>query len=299
MARDYARVKLSIWADDDFRMLSREAQHLYFVLLTSPKLDYCGVTDWRAGRIAALSNNWIVEQVEEAAAELSRGLYLVIDEETEEVLIRSFVRNDGLMDQPNMAVSMMKAQAAVASTALRQIVLHELKRLKAKEPHLKGWARLGDLLDNPSLDPSDYPSFTPSVRASVDPSVSPSGEGSVGPKPKASVDPSPTPAPSPTPTPAPPSGAPHKRGTRLPKDWKPTEEDVTWQRSKNISDLLARRELEKFTNYWNAKSGKDATKLDWSATWRNWLLTSQEREPRKDTRPAAAGSGRYQASTEW
>lgn len=83
------------------------------------------------------------------------------------------------------------------------------------------------------------------------------------------------------------SSRPRKRATRLPDDWKPSPADVEWQRAKGISDLLARRAFEKFANYWRAKSGKDAAKLDWSATWRNWLLTEQERAPRTvETRPA-------------
>jgi hypothetical protein len=71
---------------------------------------------------------------------------------------------------------------------------------------------------------------------------------------------------------------PRKRGHRLPDEWKPTERDVAWQREKGISDLLARREFEKFCLYWRSKA-KDNTKLDWSLTWHRWLLTAQEREP--------------------
>jgi hypothetical protein len=84
------------------------------------------------------------------------------------------------------------------------------------------------------------------------------------------------------------SSGPRKRATRLPDDWRPTEADVEWQRARGISDLLARRAFEKFGNYWRAKSGKDATKLDWSATWRNWLLTEQDRQPAtaRSDRPA-------------
>ena len=33
-------------------------------------------------------------------------------------------------------------------------------------------------------------------------------------------------------------------------------------------------EAEKFRNYWTAKSGAGATKRDWSATWRNWIITA-------------------------
>jgi hypothetical protein len=38
-------------------------------------------------------------------------------------------------------------------------------------------------------------------------------------------------------------------------------------------------ETDKFINYWVAKSGKDATKLDWVATWRNWILNSRSNQP--------------------
>lgn len=30
--------------------------------------------------------------------------------------------------------------------------------------------------------------------------------------------------------------------------------------------------LEVFVNYWSAKAGKDATKLDWQKTFVNWVL---------------------------
>lgn len=40
-----------------------------------------------------------------------------------------------------------------------------------------------------------------------------------------------------------------------------------------------RVETEKFINYWIAKAGKDATKLDWGRTWKNWILNSNGRGP--------------------
>lgn len=81
---------------------------------------------------------------------------------------------------------------------------------------------------------------------------------------------------------------PRKRGARIPDDWKPTPDDIAWQRAKQIPDALARREFEKFGNYWRAKSGSDAVKLDWSLTWHTWLLTAQERSaPVRESEAAA------------
>lgn len=53
------------------------------------------------------------------------------------------------------------------------------------------------------------------------------------------------------------------------------------------------RETEKFRNYWAAKAGKDAAKLDWSKTWRNWLLRASESLPARRTPVRVPGQPIY------
>lgn len=53
---------------------------------------------------------------------------------------------------------------------------------------------------------------------------------------------------------------------------------VAWARA-NVPNVDGRRETEKFRNYWRAKAGREAVKLDWIATWKNWMLTAAERLP--------------------
>lgn len=69
-----------------------------------------------------------------------------------------------------------------------------------------------------------------------------------------------------------PNGSPKKdvRGSRLPDDWRLPKAWGEWAVSEGLPPDVVRREGEKFRDYWIAKTGKDATKLDWSATWRNW-----------------------------
>jgi hypothetical protein len=55
------------------------------------------------------------------------------------------------------------------------------------------------------------------------------------------------------------------RGTRLPQDWKPKEED-------GLNEV----ELAKFRDYWIAVAGQKGVKRDWDATWRNWLRNSKQ-----------------------
>lgn len=67
-----------------------------------------------------------------------------------------------------------------------------------------------------------------------------------------------------------------KRGTRIPADFAVTPEMVAWA-TERCPQVDGRLETEKFVNHWRGKSGKDATKVDWPATWRNWMLNARDR----------------------
>lgn len=162
MAREYARVKVGIWADSDFRRLTRAAQGLYFQLISSPTMSLCGVADWRPNRLAALTEGESPDSVRRAMLALIEASYVVIDDATEEVLVRSFVRHDGLIKTPNIASAMVKDYAGVASETLRGVIVHELIRLHNDEPEMKGWVVAGKLLSDPSINPSEIPSPNPS-----------------------------------------------------------------------------------------------------------------------------------------
>lgn len=80
-----------------------------------------------------------------------------------------------------------------------------------------------------------------------------------------------------------PSASP--RGARLPEDWKPNAELMTWYQSAILkgqpwsadSRAACLHEHEKFTDHWTAATGVSARKADWSATWRNWMRRAFER----------------------
>ena len=92
------------------------------------------------------------------------------------------------------------------------------------------------------------------------------------------------------------SSSPHKRASRISEDFTVTPEMRLWASSKAPdADLMT--ETEKFINYWVAKAGKDATKLDWNATWRNWILNAKTSQGRQDhsSRGLAKGMAMLQA----
>jgi len=60
------------------------------------------------------------------------------------------------------------------------------------------------------------------------------------------------------------------RATRLSQDWQPSNSDLNYARELGWSDKQVRDTAQDFSDYWMAKSGQGATKVDWSATWRRW-----------------------------
>jgi uncharacterized protein YdaU (DUF1376 family) len=66
-----------------------------------------------------------------------------------------------------------------------------------------------------------------------------------------------------------------KKGSRIPKDFYPSDEMLEWAKQTIPGINLEARILE-FKNYWEAKTGKDATKLDWEKTFQNRILQIAE-----------------------
>lgn len=79
-----------------------------------------------------------------------------------------------------------------------------------------------------------------------------------------------------------------KRASRLPKpfvlstEWCEEAEKILADLKR--SDIVPAYEFAKFCDHWWSKSGKDAAKEDWLATWRNWIRKACEYK-----RPASVG----------
>lgn len=76
------------------------------------------------------------------------------------------------------------------------------------------------------------------------------------------------------------------RGTRIPEDWKPTEDDNRYARELGFGDADLSEALLEFRNYWGAESGQRARKVDWSLTWRNRLKDALHRRRHRPSSPA-------------
>jgi hypothetical protein len=126
MARSHARILSSIWLDGDWRALSDKAQWLYMLALSQANLSLCGVTSYTPRRWATLAGNATPAIVIKAASELVSRRFVVIDEDAEELWIRTFIKHDGVLLKPNITVAMTRAFGAIQSETIREQLLDSL-----------------------------------------------------------------------------------------------------------------------------------------------------------------------------
>lgn len=278
MARDRASIRIDMWGDGDWRDLSQDAQHLYMLLLSHPKLSYAGVTEWHPGKLAAMTNGVDASQVVASGSVLESHGFIVVEPSTDEVLVRSFIKHDGLMKQPKLVVSMTTAYAAVASRRIQLVIAHEVQKMRDREPDLRAWGvkQVQTVLDAKGSGWAEVgveltPGFTPAVTPGVTPN---GGQGLAEPTTTATATSSK-------------EDSAAKRGSRIPEDFSISEAMRKWA-AKEVPLVDLDRFLEPFKDYWRGVPGAKGVKLDWVGTWRNDMRKKQEFAERDGVKPAGS-----------
>lgn len=142
MARTHSRLKVSIWDDPDFIALKRDEQHAYFMLMSNKGLSRCGVIDFIPSRFEGLAADLTDAKFRSAVTGLQRARFVVIDRRTQELLLRSHVRHDGVLDRVNMGKAVGTAYEAVVSRSIRAVICEELARYMKESDTLPGWIGL-------------------------------------------------------------------------------------------------------------------------------------------------------------
>ena len=151
--RQYALIHRAILDDPSWRCLTRSQQNLYLLLLLKLSTNLCGIVDWRPKKLAVNASDMTVETIEADAVVLEKKLYIVRDEDTDEVLIRSFLRTDAPLKSSKTAIAVRSSYTDTASSKLRGVIVFELQRLYREQRDWQGWDQVRDLLDLPSIDP--------------------------------------------------------------------------------------------------------------------------------------------------
>src|SRR3954466_9553738 len=103
MARSHGRVLASIWRDEDFLAHEPSAQRLYMLLLSQPDLEHSGLIGLRLARWAQLGKGTSPATIRaDLVALQDQGRFVVVDWDTEEVLVRTLIKNDGIWKSPRL-----------------------------------------------------------------------------------------------------------------------------------------------------------------------------------------------------
>jgi hypothetical protein len=180
MPRSHGRILSAIWNDGDFLALEAGPQRLYLFLLSQPDLSHAGLVPMRVRRWAKKVALGTVASITADLGDLEGARFVVSDEDTEEVLIRTFVRNDGVYKQPKVMMRLREDARQIESAKLRCAFRGELDRLpldELSEPTKTTVSGIVDTLRADFADAQEYPSEgvsdthtdTPRVRAGAFP----------------------------------------------------------------------------------------------------------------------------------
>ncbi len=127
--RTHARLLLTIWADPEWRQLTHLEQWCFEMLISQEGLNNAGVQALRVRRWSNLAADLDETAINQALKGLAARRFVLVDYDTEEVLVRSFMRNDGVTKQPYVMKAALKCAAQVISPELRAELLVELRRI--------------------------------------------------------------------------------------------------------------------------------------------------------------------------
>ena len=172
---EYGKVFKRVWGDPDFKALTVNQQALYMKLISQPDISLAGVLTLAVPRWTAQTDRLAQSSVEKALDALEAARFVVCDRQTQEVLVRSYIRNDLGWKSTKTFKAIAGAVERVLSPSIRAAISAELLRIDITQVSDKPGSydmtprefvsgcisRL--VLENPPLDGvSDTPSDTPS-----------------------------------------------------------------------------------------------------------------------------------------
>ena len=260
----YRKIEVRTWSDEKFRDLSPiqpSGQGLWFFLLTGPHTTAIPGL-FRAGRAAMAEElGWDQEAFDEAFQEVFDKGMAKADFKARLVWLPNAIRHNK-PESPNVVKSWRAEVDLLPECQLKN------EAILAISEYLEG---LGESFIN---------AFKNNILEQDDGGVKGGKSNQLKPSPKASAKPSPKTKPNQEQEQEQELvEAKQQRGSRLPADWNPSDVDKQFCKTER-PDLDPEKTADRFRDYWVSQPGSKGVKLNWSATWRNWV--------RNETRYASA-----------
>lgn len=120
MARSYGAVKVSVWeVTSDFRRLELAAQWGYMMLISQPQLNNLGVLPYAPEKWHRFAADINRDALHGIIDQLVEHHYVVVDTETDELLVRTFIKHDKVWAQPKLVTNARRLIREVESQLIR------------------------------------------------------------------------------------------------------------------------------------------------------------------------------------
>jgi hypothetical protein len=128
MGRTFGQVYVTIWDDPEFIARSSLAQRVYVMLFSQRKTSMVGCIDYMPRRWARYAPDTTEDDIEKAVQELADYRFVLLDRDTDELLVRTVVRRDGVRLTANSKLlrGLWSAWDAIQSPMLRQVVVDHM-----------------------------------------------------------------------------------------------------------------------------------------------------------------------------
>lgn len=133
MARAFGRILNTIWDDPDFLALTASEQRTYLFLISQPNISWSGLLPLTLRRWGAKARGLTAQQILTDLRGLDEARFVALDEDTEEVLVRSLMRRDEVWKMPRILGSAVANAVGISSRKIRRILLAELDRIPITE----------------------------------------------------------------------------------------------------------------------------------------------------------------------
>lgn len=270
MAREFGVIKSRFWHSPSVRQLSDDGKVLALYLMTTSHGNLAGVFRCTVGYVAD-DLQWGPERVAKGFQELSLNGFAYRCGTTDWVWITNHLVENPLANPNQIKSARRLAKGIPAESFWRARFLKAfggLLGIPPAEPR-NGFETVPEQFPNPDHIPDHDQESDQDQDQQIPHNAVPENEAA-----PAAVA----------------SAPPEPRGTRLPKDWALTSECREWAVANmpRWTDDTAEYVAERFRDFWTSKTGRDATKLDWFATWRNWCKA--EKVPADKLRPEKSAS---------
>jgi hypothetical protein len=180
MARSHVRLQFGMWRKDGHDETTKDARWLYVTILSDETLNQAGMVRLSID-LWADDAGMTAEETREALRELVDRRFVVVDRH--ELLVRTFIRNDGVADQPNVLRNALELARQIRSPTIRRALAVELRKLPPAPPPReitgKGGSKRMFVYPDPhavadEIDPGGPPPSGLPVEGSAEPTGDPS-----------------------------------------------------------------------------------------------------------------------------